>query len=85
VLGYLDDLVIVPVGIWCMYMLTPQHVIDECKELAVKMDKKGKRNWSNYVVTLLIVAVYIYLFWLSFKYLRLMWPQFFGPHGSELI
>src|SRR4051794_36512315 len=46
VLGYLDDLIIVPLGISLALKLIPSYIIEENKEKAEEMRKNGKpKNW----------------------------------------
>jgi uncharacterized membrane protein YkvA (DUF1232 family) len=39
VLGHLDDLVILPLGLWCLLRMLPEDVRRECRDKA----KQGKR------------------------------------------
>ena len=68
VVGYLDDLIIVPAGIALLIKMIPEEVLEECREKArfQSMSKK-RRNW--------IAATVIVLIWLSAIYitLRLLW------------
>lgn len=46
VLGYLDDLVLVPLGIVVALKLIPRSVIPDCEMKAEEMMKRGKpKNW----------------------------------------
>ncbi|WP_442920053.1 YkvA family protein [Metabacillus sp. B2-18] len=46
VLGYLDDLILVPLGISLALKLIPSIVIDENRAKAEEIRKKGKsKNW----------------------------------------
>jgi len=40
VLGHLDDLVILPLGLWCLLRMLPEDVRRECREKA----KEGQRS-----------------------------------------
>lgn len=40
VLGYLDDLLIVPAGLWLCLRLMPADVLSECREQAAALDRK---------------------------------------------
>lgn len=68
VVGYLDDLIIVPAGIAFLIKMIPEEVLEECREKArfQSMSKK-RRNW--------IAATVIVLIWLSAINitLRLLW------------
>jgi uncharacterized membrane protein YkvA (DUF1232 family) len=57
VLGYLDDLIIVPLGISLDLKLIPAYIIEENKEKAEEIRKNSKpKNW--------FVAVLFILIWL---------------------
>ncbi|WNB90890.1 YkvA family protein [Bacillus sp. NEB1478] len=63
VLGYLDDLIIVPLGISLALKLIPQIVIDENREMAEQIKQKGKpKNWFVGIIFIMIwilLAVWI--------------------------
>lgn len=61
VLGYLDDLVLIPLGITIAIKLIPQSVMEECRREAEGLFKDGKpRNWKAGAV---IVLIWIILLW----------------------
>src|ERR1051325_1165016 len=46
VIGYLDDLIIVPLGLLLVRWLIPEAVLRDCREQAEAITKKPKRaNW----------------------------------------
>jgi len=59
VLGYLDDLVLVPLGILLALKMIPPDVLRECREKAIEAtSEKRPRNW---VAGGIIVAVWLLL------------------------
>jgi uncharacterized membrane protein YkvA (DUF1232 family) len=44
VIGYLDDLIIVPLGIWLVVSLVPEEVMAECR---IRADEAGRRPVSR--------------------------------------
>jgi uncharacterized membrane protein YkvA (DUF1232 family) len=55
VLGYLDDLVIAPLGIWLAVRLIPQDVLAECRYKAQEiMDQEPPFRWQAAVIILVI-------------------------------
>lgn len=61
VLGYLDDLVLIPLGITIAIKLIPQSVMEECQREAGGLFKDGKpRNWKAGAV---IILIWIILLW----------------------
>ncbi|MCG7381313.1 YkvA family protein [Paenibacillus sp. ACRRY] len=64
VLGYLDDLIIVPLGITIALKLIPQEVIRDCRDKAEEIRKNGKP--TNWVAGGLFIMVWIVLaIWLG--------------------
>jgi uncharacterized membrane protein YkvA (DUF1232 family) len=63
VLGYLDDLVIVPLGIALALKMIPQPIIDDCRERAEEIRKQGKpKNWlmgAAFIVIWILLAVWL--------------------------
>jgi uncharacterized membrane protein YkvA (DUF1232 family) len=59
VLGYLDDLILVPLGISLALKLIPPHIIEENRTMAEEMKKNGKpKNW---LVGILFILIWILL------------------------
>lgn len=59
VLGYLDDLIIVPIGISLALKLIPSHIIEDNREKAEEIKKNGKpKNWF---VGLLFILIWVLL------------------------
>jgi uncharacterized membrane protein YkvA (DUF1232 family) len=61
VLGYLDDLILLPVGIWLAIKLIPEEVLAECRENTMSRGIFGKYGFWG--------AVLIIVFWLAIVYL----------------
>ena len=57
-LGYADDLIIVPLGIWLAVSLIPQEVMAEYR---IKADEAGQRPRST-IAAIAIVAIWIFSF-----------------------
>lgn len=66
VLGYLDDLILVPLGIWIVIKLIPAPVLAECRAEAEAMKSQGKpKNWA--------AAIAIVVLWLLSGALVILW------------
>ena len=76
VLGYLDDLILVPIGIYLTLKLVPQHVIEECRVQA--------RDWiaaHQPKPKSIAAAVVIMVLWMLF--FAALW-QYFGADATRL-
>jgi uncharacterized membrane protein YkvA (DUF1232 family) len=73
VVGYLDDLIIVPAGIALLIKIIPRGILEECRAKAQSdlLNRKPK-NW--------VAAIIIVLIWLCAIYLILsvIWPPVKG-------
>ena len=70
VLGYVDDLIIVPAGIFLALKMIPKEVMEECREKARSEPIASKAKW---VATLVIISVWLLVLYLLF---RLIWQLF---------
>jgi uncharacterized membrane protein YkvA (DUF1232 family) len=70
VIGYADDLIIVPLGIWLVVSLIPTDVMTECRAKAIEA---GQRPRSR-IAAIVIIAIWILagaaLGWIGFAHWR---------------
>jgi uncharacterized membrane protein YkvA (DUF1232 family) len=57
VLGYLDDLLLVPLGIWLVIRLAPAEVVAQCRARAAEIDEKVTR--AGKVAAAVVVAIWV--------------------------
>jgi uncharacterized membrane protein YkvA (DUF1232 family) len=76
VIGYIDDLLLLPLGIWIFIRLIPKDIWEECQALAQKQVFELPRNRR---ATAIIVFI-----WLLVTIGFLMWVRPFvgGPKGT---
>ena len=75
VLGFLDDLVLLPVGLWIAIRMIPPAVIAECRARA--HDSMAEGQPSGRAAAVAVVAI-----WVILAALALMWGwESFGPRG----
>ncbi|KIY23389.1 YkvA family protein [Mesobacillus subterraneus] len=60
ILGYLDDLILIPFGITILLKLLPDHIIQESREKVAATDNVKKKNWLAGVIIILLWATGIY-------------------------
>jgi uncharacterized membrane protein YkvA (DUF1232 family) len=54
IIGYLDDLVLLPLGIWLALRLLPPQVLQDCREQARRINQPLQRNWRAAVIIVLL-------------------------------
>ena len=59
ILGYLDDLILVPLGIAFVLKMIPKEVMAECREQAKAVMLKGKP--VNWVAAVVIIGIWVVL------------------------
>lgn len=70
VLGYLDDVIIIPLGIMFALKMIPNEVLSACEVKAEEMMKNGKpKNWVAGSFIILIWSILI--FWIMIKIYKL--------------
>ena len=57
VLGYVDDLLLLPLGIWLTIKLMPADVLEEYRQKAQQMLQKPQK--SNYIMAAVIVIIWL--------------------------
>jgi uncharacterized membrane protein YkvA (DUF1232 family) len=69
VLGYLDDLILIPLGIALVIKLIPAEVLQDCRGKAASAMRAGKpKNW--------VAGVIIILIWVGLFAFTLLWVFF---------
>ncbi len=70
VIGYLDDLVIVPLGVLLVRRLIPAAVLAECRQRAEGAEGETKpRNWiAGGIIIALWIATIAFLGWLLWRW-----------------
>ena len=59
VLGYLDDLIILPILIYFAIKLIPDEILKECKEEAKSLWKEGKPQKWYYGIPIIIIWILV--------------------------
>ena len=79
VLGYLDDVILLPAGIFLCIRLIPAHVIDDCRAQAAARFADGKPVSRT-------AAVVIVLIWLAVLIMAAawIWRTFFAAAGTVI-
>lgn len=67
VLGYLDDLILIPLGIIIVRRMVPPTVLAECREKAEGLTQQKGKNWiaATIIIAIWIVAAIAIIRWLA--------------------
>ena len=65
VIGYLDDLLLLPIGIWVAIRLIPRSVWKECQILAAErtLDVPRNRRAAIVILTIWVIAIGVFILW----------------------
>lgn len=70
VLGYLDDIILLPVAIWLTLKLVPVAVTTECRTQAQAWLDAHRPKPRNYVAAAVFIALWIVAAWLLWQWLK---------------
>ncbi len=60
VLGYLDDLVLIPLGIWLVLRMIPVNILDECRmEAQDILDSEKTVSWTAGIIVIMVWVLII--------------------------
>ena len=59
VLGYLDDLVLIPLGVAVALKMIPKTVLEECREKAQEIMRQGRP--VNRMAAVVVIAIWLFL------------------------
>ena len=59
VIGYLDDLIVVPLGIWLALRLIPRHVLEESRRKADAWLATRQKRPTSYVAATVFVLIWL--------------------------
>ena len=68
VLGLLDDLFLLPAGIWLVLKLVPDAVLEQCREQAARWLARGSTAPRSRLGALLIVLVWGLVLWVGWRW-----------------
>jgi uncharacterized membrane protein YkvA (DUF1232 family) len=59
ILGYLDDLIILPLGIWLVIRLMPPTVLAECQEKALAWERTHAKRPVSMAAAFIVVLIWL--------------------------
>lgn len=60
ILGYLDDIILVPLGIAILLKLIPDHIIQDSRKKVAASGKVKQKNWIAGTIIILIWLLFLY-------------------------
>ena len=67
VLGYLDDIILVPLGISLVLKLIPSDILEECREKVKNSEKVKKKNWiAGFIIICIWISIAFWIYYLIF-------------------
>lgn len=70
VLGYLDDVILLPIGIYFVVKLIPPEIMAEHRALAEAANERPVSRLAAVIIILLWVTAVVLTGWLTYHYLR---------------
>jgi uncharacterized membrane protein YkvA (DUF1232 family) len=68
VLGYLDELILLPIGIWVVLKLVPGDVMLDCREQAARWLDERRSKPRSYLGAALVIALWLAVLWLAWRW-----------------
>ena len=68
VLGLLDDVVLIPAGLWLFEKMVPAEVLGECRRRAEQAADRPRSQWGALIVIAIWVGIVLLFAWL------VVWP-----------
>jgi uncharacterized membrane protein YkvA (DUF1232 family) len=66
VLGYLDDLIIVPAGVWLLIRMVPNQVLSDSRTQADEWFRQGKAKPLSLWGLIIILLVWLFAAWATY-------------------
>lgn len=66
ILGYLDDLIIVPAGVWLLLRTVPAEVLTDSRAQADEWFRQGKKKPLSFSGLAIILAVWCFAAWVTY-------------------
>lgn len=75
VLGYLDELILMPVGIYLVMKLVPAEALADARAKAQSWVESRQPKPRNWIAAAVIALVWVLVLWATF--VLVIWPTFF--------
>jgi uncharacterized membrane protein YkvA (DUF1232 family) len=68
VFGYLDDLILVPLGVWLVLLLTPDDVMAEARAQADAAERRPRSRTAAIIIITIWILAAVALGWVGFAF-----------------
>jgi uncharacterized membrane protein YkvA (DUF1232 family) len=75
VLGYLDEIILLPLGIWLVIKLVPRDAMADARAKAQAWVEERRPKPRNWIAAGVIIAIWVALLWAAWTWL--IWPLFY--------
>mgnify|MGYP003431465236 CR=1 FL=1 len=75
VLGYLDEIILLPLGIWLVIKLVPRDAMVDARAKAQAWVEARRPKPRNWIAAGVIIAIWVALLWAAWTWL--IWPLFY--------
>lgn len=69
VLGFLDDALLLPIGIWLTIKFIPRPVLEQCRAQATQWLTEQHDKPQNWTAAIVIVVLWVLIAWLVWEHL----------------
>jgi len=67
VLGYLDDMLIVPVGVWLLLRMVPEQVLTDSRTQADEWFRQGNTKPVSLLGLVIILVLWLFAAWATYR------------------
>lgn len=67
VLGYLDDLIVVPVGVWLLLRMVPNQVLTDSRNQADEWFRQGNTKPMSLLGLVIILVLWFFAAWATYR------------------
>jgi uncharacterized membrane protein YkvA (DUF1232 family) len=68
VVGYLDELILLPAGVWLVLQLVPEEVLTECRGQATRWLEERRSKPRSYLGAMLVIVLWLAALWLAWRW-----------------
>jgi uncharacterized membrane protein YkvA (DUF1232 family) len=63
IIGYLDELILIPIGLWMLLRLVPEQVLSDCRGKADEWLASGSTKPRSFLGAAIVILIWIMIAW----------------------